>query len=105
VRASEVARRRPGLEVAPEQRYAVLEVADTGVGVPDGEREKIFEAFYTSKAAQGGTGLGLAVAYGIVKDHDGWIELDDNPDGRGTIFRVFLPVSGAETSTIRVVGT
>jgi signal transduction histidine kinase len=92
VRTSRVLRRRPGLEVAPEQGYAVLQVADTGVGIREEDRDKIFEAFYTSRAGSGGTGLGLAVAHGIVKDHDGWIEIDERGDGRrGTVFRIFLP--------------
>jgi signal transduction histidine kinase len=91
VRTSRIARRRPGLEVDPERRYAVLEVADSGVGIDPADREKIFEAFYTSKAQTGGTGLGLSVAHGIVKDHDGWIEIIDNAAGRGSVFRVFLP--------------
>jgi len=95
VRTWRVARRRPGLEVDPERRYAVLEVADSGVGIGEKDRAKIFEAFYTSKAQSGGTGLGLSVAHGIVKDHDGWIEIDDQMKGQmkgpGTVFRVFLP--------------
>jgi signal transduction histidine kinase len=91
-----VERRRPGLDVAPPGRYAVLEVADTGVGIPEEDRERIFEPFYSTKQPspdgkdQGGTGLGLSVSVGIVKDHDGWIEIDNRPGG-GTIFRVFLP--------------
>jgi signal transduction histidine kinase len=95
VRTRRVVRRRPGLEMAPEQDYVVLEVADTGVGIPEEDRAKIFEAFYTSKSESGGTGLGLAVAHGIVKDHDGWIEIDDNSGG-GTVFRIYLP--STETS-------
>jgi signal transduction histidine kinase len=97
VRTRRIARRRPGLEVDPERRYAVLEVVDNGVGIGEKDRAKLFEAFYTSKADTGGTGLGLSVAHGIVKDHDGWIEIDDHaqgPQGQGTIFRVFLPESG-----------
>jgi signal transduction histidine kinase len=91
VRTSRIARRRPGLEVDPERRYAVLEVIDTGSGIDARDRALIFEAFYTSKATSGGTGLGLSVAHGIVKDHDGWIEIADAAGGRGTVFRVFLP--------------
>lgn len=94
VRTSRVVRRRPGLELAPEQTYAVLEVADTGIGIADEDREKIFEPFYTSKADKGGTGLGLVVAHGIVKDHDGWMEIDHNQRaGRGAVFRVYLPAA------------
>jgi signal transduction histidine kinase len=95
VKTSRVVRRRPGLELAAEHDYVVLEVSDTGVGIPEEHRAKIFEAFYTSKADAGGTGLGLAVAHGIVKDHDGWIELDGNPPGNGTTFRVYLPATPA----------
>jgi signal transduction histidine kinase len=91
VRTGRVTRRRPGLEVAPEQSYAYLSVADSGVGIPEADRAKIFDAFYTSRSDAGGTGLGLAVAHGIVKDHDGWIEIDDNPGG-GAVFRVYLPL-------------
>jgi signal transduction histidine kinase len=99
LRLSSVVRRRPGLELAPEQRYAVLEIADTGVGVAAEDRDKVFEPFYTSRAEGGGSGLGLTVSNGIVKEHDGWLELDDNRvAGRGTIFRVVLPMSYAEPS-------
>lgn len=85
-------RRRPGLESAAPLRFVVLDIADTGVGIPAEDRERIFEPFYSTKSGgdQGGTGLGLAVSVGIIKDHDGWIEIDDRPGG-GTVFRVFLP--------------
>ncbi len=85
-----VSRRKPGLDMAPPGRYVVVEVADSGVGIPEADRERIFEPFYSTKQDGGGTGLGLAVAHGIVKDHDGWIEIEGRPEG-GTIFRVFLP--------------
>jgi len=91
MRTRRIARRRPGLEVDPERRYAVLEVVDSGVGIAEKDRARVFEAFYTSKADSGGTGLGLSVAHGIVKDHDGWIEIDEHGQGPGTVFRVFLP--------------
>lgn len=90
VRTYAVTRRRPGLEMAPEQSYAVLEVGDSGVGIPPEKREQIFEPFYTSKHGEGGTGLGLAVCYSIVKDHDGWISIEDTAD-EGTVFAVYLP--------------
>ncbi|MEM9493151.1 MAG: HAMP domain-containing sensor histidine kinase, partial [Myxococcota bacterium] len=67
-----------------------IAITDTGTGIPPQERDKIFEPFYTSKHAEGGTGLGLAVCYGIVKEHDGWIEIDDAPGG-GSAFSVYLP--------------
>ncbi|MBI4512120.1 MAG: HAMP domain-containing protein [Deltaproteobacteria bacterium] len=95
-----VLRRRPGLELAPEQGYAYLWVADTGPGIPAADRERIFEPFYTSKGDAGGTGLGLAVANGIVKEHDGWIEIDENAaGGKGALFRVYLPL-GSEAASL-----
>jgi signal transduction histidine kinase len=93
-------RRRPGLDAADPGRYVVLEVTDTGIGIPEQDRDRIFEPFYSTKQPDetagkaGGTGLGLAVSVGIVKDHDGWIEIDSRAGG-GTIFRVFLPASEA----------
>jgi two-component system NtrC family sensor kinase len=69
----------------------VVEVQDTGVGIPVPDQGKIFEPFYTTKPPGRGTGLGLSICYGIVSDHGGRIEVDSAP-GRGATFRVFLPV-------------
>ncbi|MDQ3223736.1 MAG: ATP-binding protein [Gemmatimonadota bacterium] len=69
----------------------LLEVEDTGIGIPRADQSKIFEPFYTTKPPGRGTGLGLSICYGIVEDHRGRIEVDSTP-GRGTTFRVFLPV-------------
>ena len=69
----------------------MLEVEDTGMGIPRADQSKIFEPFYTTKPPGRGTGLGLSICYGIVEDHRGRIEVDSTP-GRGTTFRVFLPV-------------
>jgi signal transduction histidine kinase len=92
VETSAVVRQRPGLELSPEQPFVRLDVIDSGVGIPPEVREKIFEPFFTTRDGKGGTGLGLSVCFGIVKEHDGWIELDDAPGG-GTVFRVFLPAA------------
>jgi two-component system NtrC family sensor kinase len=72
----------------------VLEVEDTGIGIPRDEQSKIFEPFYTTKPPGRGTGLGLSICYGIVEDHRGRIEVDSAP-GRGATFRVRLPVRQA----------
>ncbi|MEO8842537.1 MAG: ATP-binding protein [Kofleriaceae bacterium] len=85
-----IQRTRPGLEDGPEQSFVSFAVRDTGIGVPDDIRDKIFDPFYTTKQGSGGTGLGLAVVSGIVKEHDGWIDIESNTGG-GTIFRVYLP--------------
>jgi len=87
-----VERRKPGLETSPPSRWMVLDVADNGVGIPEADRDRIFEPFYSTKETQGGTGLGLSVSVGIIKDHDGWIDIDARPEG-GTVFRVFLPAA------------
>jgi len=86
-----VRRARPGLEGGAEQAFVAFSVKDTGVGIPADIRDKIFDPFYTTKEGQGGTGLGLAVCSGIVKEHDGWIDVDDG-EGSGSVFRVYLPV-------------
>ncbi|MEP6574461.1 MAG: ATP-binding protein [Gemmatimonadota bacterium] len=72
----------------------VVEIEDTGVGIPRTELGKIFEPFYTTKPPGRGTGLGLSVCYGIIEDHLGRIEVDSQP-GRGSTFRVYLPVESA----------
>jgi len=69
----------------------VVEVMDTGHGVPSGDQTKIFEPFYTTKPPGRGTGLGLSICYGIVTDHRGRIEVGSAP-GRGAVFRVYLPI-------------
>ncbi len=88
VETQAVKRTRPGLEDGAEQSFVSFSVEDTGVGVPEAIRDKIFDPFYTTKDGQGGTGLGLAVCSGIVKEHDGWIDIENN-EGGGTIFRVY----------------
>jgi signal transduction histidine kinase len=90
VETGTVRRARPGLEGGAEQDFVSIAVTDTGVGIPADIKDRIFDPFYTTKEGQGGTGLGLAVVSGIVKEHDGWIDVDDAKPG-GTVFRVFLP--------------
>jgi two-component system NtrC family sensor kinase len=70
----------------------VLEVEDTGMGIHQDDLPKIFEPFFTTKEVGKGTGLGLAVCYGIVSEHGGRISVKSSP-GKGTTFSIFLPVT------------
>jgi signal transduction histidine kinase len=90
-----VIRRKEGLDLAPPSPYLMMAFADTGPGVPQADRARIFDAFFTTKKKGEGSGLGLPVSHGIVKDHDGWMEVGDGPDG-GAVFRVFLPLPSEE---------
>lgn len=74
-----------------ENRQIVLKFADTGRGLPPEIMDKLFEPFFTTKAQGQGTGLGLSVAYGILKQHGGRIEAGNSPEG-GAVFTVTLPV-------------
>jgi signal transduction histidine kinase len=68
-----------------------LEIMDQGNGIPEKEQELVFEPFYTTKPAGEGTGLGLAMAYKIILDHDGSIDIDSEP-GMGTRVTIDLPL-------------
>ncbi len=75
--------------------YSVITVRDNGVGMPDHVLPRIFEPYFTTKPLGEGTGMGLAVAFGIVLDHGGNILIDSIP-GKGTTFKILLPKSDSE---------
>ncbi|HEX3777765.1 MAG TPA: ATP-binding protein, partial [Polyangiaceae bacterium] len=78
----------------PEGEYLCIAVRDEGTGIAPEHLGRIFEPFFTTKDVGSGTGLGLAVAYGIVREHGGWIDVHTEL-GKGSCFRVYLP-RGAE---------
>jgi signal transduction histidine kinase len=75
----------------------VLEVEDNGPGMAEDIRRRVFEPFFTTKEPRVGTGLGLSVSYMIVaQNHKGLMEVQSAP-GRGTVFKVKLPIGGEQT--------
>jgi two-component system, cell cycle sensor histidine kinase and response regulator CckA len=82
-----------GYDDIQEGDYAILTVSDSGQGIPAKDLGKIFEPFYTKKVmGRSGTGLGLTVVWGTVKDHNGYIDVQSE-EGRGTTFTLYFPVT------------
>ena len=88
---------RPGLAAGP---FVVLTVRDSGQGVPAAIRDRIFEPFFTTKEAGRGTGMGLAMVYGIVANHGGFVTLE-SAEGQGAAFSLWLPAHRAQPEAPR----
>ena len=89
----DVAAPRAGYEIVPPGRYAMLSVSDDGCGIERHELGQVFEPFFTKKRAKesSGSGLGLAIVHGVVKEHDGYIDVASTP-GVGTTISLYLPI-------------
>jgi len=85
------------VDVPPVDFLSII-VADEGVGMDAETRQRMFEPFFTTKEKGQGTGLGLAVVYGIVNAHHGFVDLESQP-GAGTAFRIYLPVAASQSAT------
>ncbi|MBI5576986.1 MAG: PAS domain S-box protein [Deltaproteobacteria bacterium] len=82
--------------------YVVVSISDNGAGMDEATQRRVFEPFFTTKKLGRGTGLGLSTVYGIVKQHEGWVNLESRP-GKGTTFHAYLPraEAGAEEEKSR----
>jgi two-component system cell cycle sensor histidine kinase/response regulator CckA len=96
---------RPQYKGMPAADYVLIEVTDTGTGIPPEIVDKIFEPFFSTKDVGKGTGLGLSTVYGIVKQTGGFVYVDSVAN-QGTVFRIFLPryVPEADTAVAAVAG-
>jgi len=92
-----------GYDSVDEGEYITLKIVDTGIGISSKDLDRIFEPFYTKKVmGRSGTGLGMAVVWGTVKDHKGYIDVQ-SIEGRGTTFTLYFPATRREASQEKVL--
>ena len=90
-----------GYDFVQEGNYVVLTISDTGIGISEDDLERIFEPFFTKKImGRSGTGLGMAVVWGTIKDHNGYIDIE-SIKGKGTTFTLYFPVTKREIIEIK----
>jgi two-component system cell cycle sensor histidine kinase/response regulator CckA len=89
-----------GAEVMPPGRYVMIEIGDTGTGIPPEIMDRIFEPFFSTKSVGSGTGLGLSTVYGIVRQTGGYVFVD-SVVGEGATFRIYLPEHQAEAGSVQ----
>ncbi len=82
----------PEVKLDPDRKLCVIRVEDTGTGIDPAVKSRVFEPFFTTKPVGKGTGMGLAMAYGTVLSHNGWLQCGNLP-GRGAAFDVILPIT------------
>ena len=87
-----ISRHQTAFKSSTISEYWVIAIKDQGCGIPEENLDSIFEPFFTTKDVGKGTGLGLSIAFGIVQEHDGWINVESSPAG-GTKFQIFLPAA------------
>jgi signal transduction histidine kinase len=82
----------------PEARFIRISVKDQGIGITEENKIHLFEPFFTTKGVGEGTGLGLSVSRGIVREHGGWIAVESQA-GRGSCFSIYLPEGATDART------
>ncbi len=86
---------RIGVHLSEDRKLIIIKYSDNGIGIEKKMADKIFEPFFTTKEVGKGTGLGLSIVYGIIKDHNGWIECESEIN-KGTLFTIKLPLNNEE---------